>query len=64
MTSTKTGKYLHVLLRKQNIGEVNPGFRVVNNTMYTYTQVQDAFSHFYPKRRVLEDGVSTLPLEI
>ena len=57
-------KYLTVLLTKQNSGGVNRGFRVVNNTMYTYTQVRDAFSYFYPKRKVLADGVSTLPIDI
>ena len=53
-----------VLLTKQDSAGVNRGFRVVNNTMYTYTQVRDAVSYFYPKRKVLEDGVSTLPLDI
>ena len=57
-------KYLHVLLTKQNSSGVNRGFRVVNNTMYTYEQVRDAFSYFYPKRKVLADGVSTTPLDI
>ena len=37
-------KYLNVLLTKQNSAGVNRGFRVVNNAMYTYTQVRDAFS--------------------
>ena len=57
-------KYLNVLLTKQNSGGVNRGFRVVNNNMYTFTQVRDAFSYFYPKRKVLQDGVSTQPLDI
>ena len=57
-------KFLHVLLTKQNSSGVNRGFRVVNNTMYTYEQVRDAFSYFYPKRTVLADGVSTTPLDI
>ena len=57
-------KYLNVLLTKQNSGGVNRGFRVVNNAMFTYTQVRDAFSYFYPKRKVNEDGVSTNPLDI
>ena len=57
-------KYLNVLLTKQNSGGVNRGFRVVNSTMYTYTQVRDAFSYFYPKQKVLADGVSTTPLDI
>ena len=57
-------KFLHVLLTKQNSSGVNRGFRVVNNTMYTYEQVRDAFSYFYPKGKVLADGVSTTPLDI
>ena len=57
-------KFLHVLLTKQNSSGVNRGFRVVNNTMYTYEQVRDAFSYFYPKRKVLANGVSTTPLDI
>ena len=57
-------RYLNVLLTKQNSPGINRRFRVVNNSMYTYTQVRDAFSYFYPKRKVLEDGVSTLPLDI
>ena len=57
-------KFLHVLLTKQNSSGVNRGFRVVTNTMYTYEQVRDAFSYFYPKRKVLADGVSTTPLDI
>ena len=56
-------KYLNVLLRKQNSDRVNRGLRVVNNNMYTYTQVRDASSYFYPKRKVLQDGVITLPLD-
>ena len=61
-------KYLNVLLTKQKSSGINRGLRVVNNSMYTctymYTQVHNAFSYFYPKRKVLEDGVSTLPLDI
>ena len=57
-------KYLNVLLTKQNSAWVNRVFRVVNDTMYTCTQVRDAFWYFYPKRKVMADGVSTTPLEI
>ena len=53
-----------MFLTKQNSSGVNKGFRVVNNMMYTYEQVRDAFSYFYPKRKVLTDGVSTTPLDI
>ena len=57
-------KYLNVLLTKQSSSGLNKGFRVVNNSMYTYEQVRDGFSYFYPKRKVLEDGVTTMPLHI
>ncbi|CAH3132563.1 unnamed protein product [Porites lobata] len=57
-------KYLNVLLTKQSSSGLNKGFRVVNNSMYTYEQVRDGFSYFYPKRKVLEDGVTTVPLDI
>ena len=57
-------KYLNVLLTKQGSSGLNKGFRVVNNSMYTYEQVRDGFSYFYPKRKVLEDGVTTMPLDI
>ena len=57
-------KYLNVLLTQRPSSGVNRGFRTVNNTMYTYNQVRDGFSYFYPKRKVLDDGVSTQPLDI
>ena len=57
-------KYVNVLLTKQSSAGLNKGFRVVNNSMYTYEQVRDGFSYFYPKRKVLEDGVTTMPLDI
>ena len=55
-------KYLNVLLTKQS--RANKGFRVVNNSMYSYTQVRDGFAYFNPKRKVLKDGVTFIPLEI
>ena len=57
-------KYLDVILSKRSGSGVNRGFRVMNNKMCTYIQVKNAFSYFYPKRKVLEDGVSTIPLDI
>ena len=57
-------KYINVLLTKRSGPGTNRGFRVMNNSMYTYTQVRDAFSYFYPKRKVLEDRVTTIPLDI
>lgn len=57
-------KYLSVLLTKESSSGINKGLRVIDNSMYTYQQVRDEFSYFYPKRKVLGDGVSTLPLDI
>ena len=57
-------KYLDVILSKRSGSGVNRGFRVLDNKMCTYVQVKNAFSYFYPKRKVLEDGVSTIPLDI
>ena len=57
-------KYLNVLLTKQSSSGLNKDFRVVDNSMYTYEQIRDGFSYFYPKGKVLEGGVTTMPLEI
>ena len=57
-------KYLNFLLTKQSSAGLNKGFRVVDNTMYTYQQIRDGFAYFYPKRKVLEDGVTTMPLDM
>ena len=57
-------KYLDVILSKRSGSGVNRGFRVLFNKMCTYVHVKNAFSYFYPKRKVLEDGVSTIPLDI
>jgi hypothetical protein len=43
---------------------VNKGFRMVENQMVTYIQQKRGLSYYYDKRRVLEDGVSTVPLDI
>lgn len=56
--------YLHVLTSKQSRSGVNRGFRVKDNAVYTYSQNRDAFTFFYPKRKVQEDGVTTTYLDI
>jgi len=44
----------------------NKGFRMCRetNSMITYSQTKTALNYFYDKRRVLEDGITTSPLEI
>ena len=56
--------FLEVLNTQKTGGGFNTGFRFHENKMRTYTQRRDALSYFYPKRKVLEDGVSTTPLLI
>jgi hypothetical protein len=43
---------------------LNKGFRVKNNTIFTYEQSRMGLSYFYCKREVLSDGISTKPLDI
>ena len=56
--------FIAVLEHKKAGSGENRGFRAVNNTMFTYTQMRDALSYFYPKRKVCADNFSTLPLDI
>lgn len=56
--------FLEVLKTKTSGSGVNTGFRLKNNSVHTYVQQKCALSYFYPKRKVSDDGVSTLPLDI
>jgi hypothetical protein len=56
--------FANVLDTKVSGGGTNTGFKLKDNKMYTYTQSRQGLTYFYPKRKVLEDGVSTLPLGI
>ena len=56
--------YLNVLQTRQSRPDENRGFRVVDNKVLAYAQYRTGFSYFYPKRKVLPDDVSTVPLDI
>ena len=56
--------YLRVLRTKATGAATNRGFRVRGSSVFTYTQVKNAFAYFYGKRKVLDDGVSTSYLDI
>ena len=58
------GTYMDVLLSKKSGSGTNRGVRVIDNKMYAYLQERAGFSYFYPKIKVLDDGVSTEPLDI
>ncbi len=57
-------KFLTVLTSQNSGHGTNRGFRSLNNQVFTYTQVRDALTYFYPKRKVMADRVSTAPLDI
>ena len=54
----------NVLLEQKSSGGVNISMKTNGVTMMTYAQARLGLSYFYGKRRVLEDGVSTEPLDI
>ena len=57
-------KFENVLLNKKNDMAVNQGFRYVNGSMNTYEQQKKGLSYIYNKRILLDDGISTIPLNI
>lgn len=56
--------FLDVLTTEQSKGGTNVGFQLKNQTVYTYRQQRNVLSYFYPKRKVLEDAITTEPLLI
>ena len=56
--------YEHVLSTKENFRACNQGNQTKDQSMATYKQYKNALTYFYPKRKVLEDGCSTIPLEL
>lgn len=62
--AVKKENYLRVLRTGISEEGENRGFRIVNNKVLTYSQFKTGFNYFYPKRIVLEDGITTIPLEI
>ena len=57
-------KFLSVLTNRRSGSGVNRGFRVRDSSVMTYVQERAALTYFYPKRKVLEDGLSTAPLDL
>jgi hypothetical protein len=53
------------VLNTQRVGhDTLKGFRARNNGISTYEQIKNGFSNCYCKRRVLDDGVSTVPVDL
>ena len=57
-------KFKNVLQQKRPEMCENIGIRSKDNTMCTYKQSKVGFNYFYVKRKVLEDGVNTEPLDL
>ena len=55
-----------VITQKVSISATNKGFRVDKTTqsIITYEQTKTGISFYYDKRKVLEDGINTVPLDI
>ena len=56
--------FQNVLQQAESTSAINRGFRVRHDTIYTYQQDRCGISYFYCKRRVLDDGIHTVPLSI
>ena len=56
--------FLAVLTQKRSGNGWNRGFRVRESAVFTYVQERAALTYFYPKRKVLDDGLTTAPLDV
>ena len=57
-------KFDQVLSHKTPVRATNAGIAVFNNFMYSYQQRKTAFTYFYCKRVVCDDGIHTEPLDV
>ena len=64
LNKLKKENNLDVLQTKKVGGGINRGFRTDGKFMHTYQQERKSLSYLYIKRKVMEDGVSTMPLDI
>ena len=56
--------YEHVLNTRENFRACSSGIRAKDQSMVTYKQEKNAMTYYYPKQKVLEDGRTTVPLDI
>ena len=61
---SRMSHYEQVLTSMENFTPCNSGILSKDQTMATYKQYKNALTYFYVKRKVLEDGLSTVPLDI
>ena len=53
-----------VLNDKVTNSVTNMGFRVKYSSVFSYHQIRSGFNYFYCKRKILNDGISTIPLDV
>ena len=63
MAGSKT-RYYDVLFKGKSDEVLNVGFKLHNGNIKYYEQKKKGLSYCYSKRVVLEDGISTKPLDI
>lgn len=56
--------FKEVLDQQKPQSGTNKGFRARENGIFSYQQTRCGFSYFYGKRRVLDDGIHTVPLDV
>ena len=54
----------NVLNSKISHNVINKGFQIKNQSIFTYEQTKCGLTYFYCKRKVLPDGVNTIPLNV
>ena len=57
-------QYLEVLRNDQPLFITNRGFQTRNHKVFTYNQRKRGLTSFYCKRKVLDDGIETVPLDL
>ena len=57
-------RYIDVLLNGKKDFGLNRGFQLLQGTVCTYELSKSGLTYCYDKRRVLADGVTTVPLDI
>ena len=53
-----------VLFDEEIVSGTNMGFRMIDGKMVKYSQLRSGLTSFYAKRKVLDDKVTTIPLDI